>query len=547
MSGRSESHWLLADAHADSAHVGFGARLLGQRIALSSRLLPISAVANVGLALILCLEVPSGFGRLSFWLWLCMVAFGAAARIALIARRRNITDRVHASGAMLRAFTVLGLVDGLGLAFYASGLPLHEGALHAGSLGVAGAAVSTALAAFVVPIRRAFLLLLVPAWIAFAGRMAWQPDFRFTLGAIAVSLAFLAGLAMLLRLHEFMHAVMRDRLLNAARNEQLYQENLSLMTNSEEEARRHRAMQVSDPRAETHSLLHIAQCPLAIIDWDCDLQVVGWNPSAEKVFGHTATQALGQSALSFLLSDVVTDHVREVWGIVRAQQISVRSCNENIARDGRTLFCEWFNTPIKDAVGAVIGYSSIVQDITQRRQEEEAIHRMAYHDILTGLPNRALMNDRLDQTLKQARRNRTHAAVLFLDLDHFKTINDTLGHAQGDELLRQVASTLAEAVREGDTVARLGGDEFVVILSDLYLADDAKVAAEKLLRALARPVLLGEQQFEVTTSIGVSIYPDHGAQSEVLLKHADMAMYRAKSSGRNNIAIFSPDLTGTTK
>ena len=291
--------------------------------------------------------------------------------------------------------------------------------------------------------------------------------------------------------------------------------------------------------------LHLEQTPLGVIEWDMDFRVCEWNRAAEKIFGYSRAEAIGQQRLDFLVPPASREHVGEVWAVLLAQRVAVKSGNENCTRDGRTIFCEWHNTPLIASDGAMVGIASIVQDITSRRDEELAIHRMAYHDPLTGLPNRALMHDRLEQALKQARRNRNRAAILFLDLDHFKQVNDRMGHSAGDELLRQVAQRLAEAVREGDTVARLGGDEFVVILSDIYRADDAERAAEKILRALARPVQLQGEDYAVTTSIGISVYPDHGASGEALLKHADMAMYRAKRSGRNTVEVFSAELLGT--
>ena len=290
--------------------------------------------------------------------------------------------------------------------------------------------------------------------------------------------------------------------------------------------------------------LHFAQTPIGIIEWDQHHCVLDWNRGAEKIFGWSRDEVIGKGRLEFLVPDASREHVREVWGVLLTQKIAVKSGNENMTRDGRVIFCEWVNTPLIDVAGELVGVTSLVQDVTQRRAEEQAVHRMAYHDALTGLPNRALMYDRLEQTLKQSRRGRSRAAVVFVDLDRFKEVNDTMGHDAGDELLQQIAQRLAESVREGDTVARIGGDEFVLVLSDIHRPDDDGRAAEKLQRALAKPVLIRGKSVEVTASIGVSIYPEHGNSGETLLKHADMAMYQSKQTGRNSVGIYSPDLVG---
>lgn len=172
-------------------------------------------------------------------------------------------------------------------------------------------------------------------------------------------------------------------------------------------------------------------------------------------------------------------------------------------------------------------------EIAERKLAEERIRHMAQHDALTGLPNRALLHDRLDQALVQARRHNHQVAVMFLDLDRFKSINDTLGHEVGDSLLREVARRLRGAVRAADTVGRLGGDEFVVVLHEVADADAAAHVAEKILAAFAQPVLIGPHALCAATSIGIALYPAHGDESHALVRAADMAMYLAKRDGRN--------------
>jgi diguanylate cyclase (GGDEF)-like protein len=173
------------------------------------------------------------------------------------------------------------------------------------------------------------------------------------------------------------------------------------------------------------------------------------------------------------------------------------------------------------------------REITEQVQVEESLRHAGTHDPLTGLPNRTLFNDHLLLAMAQARRNKTVVAVVFLDLDDFKEINDTLGHDVGDLLLKAVAKRLKKEVREVDTVARMGGDEFTLILPGLHDRKDAEQVAERIREAVARPYWLGDRVLEVSASLGVSLYPLDGRDVRTLMKRADMAMYRAKNDGRN--------------
>jgi diguanylate cyclase (GGDEF)-like protein/PAS domain S-box-containing protein len=196
--------------------------------------------------------------------------------------------------------------------------------------------------------------------------------------------------------------------------------------------------------------------------------------------------------------------------------------------------------PILDAQGQVVRLAIFSRDITAHKQMELQLHHLAYSDPLTGLPNRVTFNERLAQALARSKRQSTALAVLFLDLDHFKTINDTLGHPVGDLLLQEVARRLRACLREEDTVARLGGDEFVLLLQDLGSARvDAEATARRILTALAAPLHLREHTITPSTSIGIALAPVDGTTPEALLKHADLAMYRAKESGRNTFRFHS--------
>ncbi|MBI4756415.1 MAG: diguanylate cyclase [Betaproteobacteria bacterium] len=193
--------------------------------------------------------------------------------------------------------------------------------------------------------------------------------------------------------------------------------------------------------------------------------------------------------------------------------------------------------PLKHADGRFAGYQGVGLDVTEQMRGEERYRFQANHDPLTGLPNRRVLDDRLEQAVVQARRQRRHVAVMVLDLDHFKVINDTEGHAAGDHVLGVVAERLRALVRESDTVVRLGGDEFVVLLPEIAQVRDAVTVAEKIIAGLKEPIMVGERHHVIGVSIGVAIFPDHAALADSLLERADQAMYAAKRRGGSGYEI----------
>ncbi len=198
--------------------------------------------------------------------------------------------------------------------------------------------------------------------------------------------------------------------------------------------------------------------------------------------------------------------------------------------------------PIRDADGRVYRIAGTAQDVTERKLHEAHIQYLAYHDALTGLPNRELVMNRLQQGIAQAQRHREMLAVLFLDLDRFKTINDTLGHLAGDQLLHQVAGCLTETLREEDTVGRVGGDEFLILLPELSSPEDAAHVTEKIIAGLLSPFRLEGHELHVNASVGISMFPRDAKDAETLVKYADSALYLAKEQGRNTFRFFSPEL-----
>jgi diguanylate cyclase (GGDEF)-like protein/PAS domain S-box-containing protein len=212
------------------------------------------------------------------------------------------------------------------------------------------------------------------------------------------------------------------------------------------------------------------------------------------------------------------------------------------AMDGELRTFSISGIPMFDGAGEFTGYRGIGTDITERKAAEQRIEYLAYHDALTGLPNRLLVQDRFVQAMAQADRNQTRIALVYLDLDNFKTINDTLGHAAGDELLREVARRLRDSVRDSDTISRQGGDEFLIMLGELPDTEVVAAVVLKIMDRLQEPVRIGAQELSVSASIGVAIGPEDGRDFESLRKKADMAMYRSKEAGRNVYHFFDPTM-----
>jgi diguanylate cyclase (GGDEF)-like protein/PAS domain S-box-containing protein len=231
--------------------------------------------------------------------------------------------------------------------------------------------------------------------------------------------------------------------------------------------------------------------------------------------------------------DLAQPHGRSVWLV---DDITARRANTDAVRRAR----DELEVRVLERTAELAGANAMLQgEIAERRQAEARVHHMAYHDSLTGLPNRALLADRLDRAMLAAQRSGRRLAVMFLDLDRFKTINDSLGHMTGDQLLKEVAGRLCRAVRASDTVARLGGDEFVVLVPGIRSIDEASRVAEKIIEALAEPFPLEGRMLHISPSIGICVYPDDGEDVETLMRHADGAMYHAKASGRNNYQFFT--------
>jgi diguanylate cyclase (GGDEF)-like protein len=212
---------------------------------------------------------------------------------------------------------------------------------------------------------------------------------------------------------------------------------------------------------------------------------------------------------------------------------------EFIRPDGAITLFELSIFPKLDGEGKVSGFQGVGHDITERKRTEQQLNYIATHDTLTGLPNRILFMDRLKMALAQAKRNSQKLAVMMLDLDHFKNVNDTLGHMVGDQLLKEISLRLTSRLRQNDTIARLGGDEFIILLPEIGRVEDSAEAAGKILNAFQQPFICGSHKIISSTSIGIAIYPDDCQDTDSLLKNADVAMYYVKAHGRNSYKLFT--------
>jgi diguanylate cyclase (GGDEF)-like protein/PAS domain S-box-containing protein len=278
-----------------------------------------------------------------------------------------------------------------------------------------------------------------------------------------------------------------------------------------------------------------------IVILDRELRYLLWNPFMEKLSGMKASEVLGKCATDlfpYFREQGVDAYLKMALEGRDVVTPEVRYSDSHTRGGWTSAHC----LPRRDQTGQVTGVIVFIRDVTLRRQAEDQIQYQAFHDLLTGLGNRSLFQDHLTLAVAIAQRRKRVVAVLFLDLDHFKLVNDTFGHTFGDELLKAVAERLKNCVRRVDTVARIGGDEFAIVLQDMERQEDAADLARKVVEIVAQPLEINGQRLYVTASIGVSIFPHDGEDAETLLKNADNAMYRAKSEGRNNYQLCTPEL-----
>ena len=322
-------------------------------------------------------------------------------------------------------------------------------------------------------------------------------------------------------------------------------------------------MRDADPRAllpgqdttprrarESALLLTLDSIGDGVVSTDRDGRVAYLNRAAERMTQWSCQEACGRLLGEVLVFIHAGTRQRAPDPVEAALQhgaiVGVPGDCVLVRRDGTECAIEDSVAPILREDGVVTGVVMVFRDVTEARSLALALSHRAEHDFLTGLPNRMLLDDRLDQAIARARRHRIKIAVLYVDVDHFKEINDSLGHAVGDALLQQIAARLVAAVRGSDTVSRHGGDEFVVVLCEVSRTRDAARHAEKIRNALAAPYALAERAVRMNVSIGISLFPDDGHDAQTLVQCADKAMYEVKQDGRNGYCFFARDMAART-
>ncbi|WP_317203348.1 putative bifunctional diguanylate cyclase/phosphodiesterase [Janthinobacterium sp.] len=277
----------------------------------------------------------------------------------------------------------------------------------------------------------------------------------------------------------------------------------------------------------------------SVLTMDQNGFITSWNKGAERLFGYSEPEALGQNILFLYADEDTAFHDAFVEQGGRLMEVRRRK------KSGEVFWASLSLSPLYDMEERAVGLIAYLSDITERKQAEERLHHLAYYDALTGLPNRTLLTKLVDQALSVAQRSKLLGCLLFIDLNRFKLINDTLGRRVGDELLRQISLRFRAALRDQDLVARLGGDEFAVGLFDISQHFEASMVAHKLQASLLEPFLIEGHDLRVGASIGISVYPQDGGDAETLLRLADIAMYRAKQGGLNeegNVTFYSQDM-----
>ena len=291
----------------------------------------------------------------------------------------------------------------------------------------------------------------------------------------------------------------------------------------------------------------IEQTPLGFIEWNQNREIIGWNPAATAIFGFSRSEALGRTT-DFLFEDKKTFLMEQAEHDLFLFGKDFSGTAENITSDGQIIVCEWNETPLFDDEMNVIGAASFVEDVTDRVRMQTRIKQHAYFDPLTGLPNRHRLMEELNRVISLAQRTQSFCALLFIDLDHFKEINDSRGHHYGDLALTLFAQRLRKVIRTQETVARLGGDEFVVLLERLGTEGETarlQIAqvAEKIIDAASEPFIIKGEKFQISCSIGIVFFNDGSSDGNSILEQADQALYTIKREGKSNFYFHNRELS----
>ena len=267
-----------------------------------------------------------------------------------------------------------------------------------------------------------------------------------------------------------------------------------------------------------------------------------YNDSMSRLTGHSKEDLLGMNHKQFTSKETAKEVFQAFNEVYTTGEPSKGFDWQIIRKDGGEGFIEASVTLQKDSSGKPTGFKGMIRDITERKRTEQQINYMATHDVLTGLPNRLMFSQLLNQAIRSAQRHKRQLAVFFIDLDRFKTINDSLGHEAGDRLLKEMARRFKKSLRADDVIGRLGGDEFVILIEEVNELSQIAIVAHKILSSTIKPMVLPGEECRVTASIGISIYPKDGKDEQSLMKNADIAMYFAKEEGKNNYQFYSKDI-----
>ena len=313
-----------------------------------------------------------------------------------------------------------------------------------------------------------------------------------------------------------------------------------------------RALQAMDRCQQSLNTSHkitslIEQTPLGFIEWNQNREIIGWNPAATAIFGFSQSEALGRTT-DFLFEDKKTFLMEQAEHDLFLFGKDFSGTAENITSDGQIIVCEWNETPLFDNEMNVIGAASFVEDVTDRVRMQTRIKQQAYFDPLTGLPNRHRLMEELNRVISLAQRTQSFCALLCIDLDHFKEINDSRGHHYGDLALTLFAQRLRKVIRTQETVARLGGDEFVVLLERLGTEGETarlQIAqvAEKIIDAASEPFIIKGEKFQISCSIGIVFFNDGSSDGNSILEQADQAFYTIKREGKSNFYFHNRELS----
>jgi diguanylate cyclase (GGDEF)-like protein/PAS domain S-box-containing protein len=290
----------------------------------------------------------------------------------------------------------------------------------------------------------------------------------------------------------------------------------------------------------------VAQSPVEVLITNVDGALEYVNPMFTTLSGYSSSEVLGTHIRSLKPFETNQDMLQQAWEEVNTGK-TWQGVMLNHHKLGGEYWVGFSISPVRDSEGKITHFIGIGEDITQKRKQEEKIRFQAQYDDLTGLPNRVLAQDRLEQAIRLVERSDRKVALIFVDLDDFKKVNDTLGHDVGDILIFEAAKRLKSVIRESDTVARLGGDEFLVIIQQIRELHTIEAIAHNIIVRFSRPFLLAESKFSVTASLGITLFPDNGRTAKELMRGADLAMYQSKAEGKNTHHFFSPGMDEATR